>query len=285
LCQVNFICQGLAFAHPHIGPFDKPKPGIIFLRDQQKSYALETTASRGQIDRRQYLAEMFLKSPLPTEDLLFNLGLYTRSSLLVKYLVLYELYRKMLPVPGVIMEFGTWWGQNLVLLENLRAILEPFNKQRKIIGFDSFSGYSVASGRDGDGEFWKEGSYSTSEGYKAYLEELLQTHEGSNVLGHVTGVHELVEGDVRETVPAYLSSHPEAIVAFGYFDLGLYEPTVAALRAIKPHLVPGSIILFDELTWPEAPGEAIAFREVFTSSEYSIEKVVLYPSKALITIK
>ena len=183
------------------------------------------------------------------------------------------------------MEFGTWWGQNLVLLENLRAILEPFNKQRRIIGFDSFSGYPSASGRDGDGEFWKEGSYSTSKGYKAYLEELIRAHEGSNVLGHVTGVHELVEGDVQETVPAYLHEHPEAIVAFAYCDLGLYEPTLAALRAIKPHLVPGSIILFDELTWSEAPGEAIAFREVFTASEYCIEKIALYPSKSFITIK
>jgi len=258
---------------------------MIFLRDQQQSYALETTASQAQIVSRKHLQEIFLKTPLPVEDLLFNLGLYTRSSLLVKYLVLYELYRKLLPVPGVIMEFGTWWGQNLVLLENLRAILEPFNKQRKIIGFDSFSGYSSASGRDGDGEFWKEGSYSTSKGYKAYLEELLRSHEGSNVLGHVTGVHELVEGDVQETVPAYLQAHPEAIVAFAYCDLGLYEPTLAALRAIKPHLVPGSTILFDELTWSEAPGEAIAFREIFTSSEYSIEKIALYPSKALITIR
>lgn len=263
---------------------DKPL-GMRLLRDQQKSYALETTASRAQVDNRQHLQEIFLSSPLPPEDLLFNLGLYTRSSLLVKYLVLYELYRKLLSVPGVIMEFGTWWGQNLVLLENLRAILEPFNKQRKIIGFDTFSGYPSPSGWDGAGEFWKEGSYSTSAGYQEYLEDLIRTHEGINVLGHVTGVHELVEGDVRRTVPGYLQSHPETIVAFAYFDLGLYEPTLETLKAIKAHLVPGSIILFDELTWPEAPGEAIAFREIFKPSEYSIEKVMLYPSKAVITIR
>lgn len=255
------------------------------MRNQQETYALETTASQSQIGNREHLQRMFMQSPLQGEDLLFNLGLYTRSSLLVKYLVMYELYRKILPIPGVLMEFGTWWGQNLVLLENLRAILEPFNKQRKIIGFDTFSGYPLPSERDGGGEFWKEGSYSTSSDYKAYLDELLQTHEGSNVLGHVTGVHELVEGNVVETVPTYLNLHPETIVAFAYFDMGLYEPTLAALKAIKPYLVPGSIILFDELTWPEAPGEAIAFREVFTPDEYSIEKVALYPSKSVITIK
>jgi hypothetical protein len=258
---------------------------MLIMREQLQTYALETTASQGQVNSREHLQQLFLKSPIPADDLLFNLGLYTRSSLLVKYLVMYELYRNLLPVPGVIMEFGTWWGQNLVLLENLRAILEPFNKQRKIIGFDTFSGYPPPSTYDGNGKFWNEGSYSTSSGYKTYLEELLRTHEGSNVLGHVAGVHELVEGDVSKTVPGYLQTHPETIVAFAYFDMGLYEPTLGALKAIKPHLVPGSMILFDELTWPEAPGEAIAFREVFKPSEYNIEKLALYPSKSVITLK
>ena len=53
-----------------------------------------------------------------------------------------------------------------------------------------------------------------------------------------------------------------------------------------PHLVPGSVLLFDELTWPEAPGEATAFREVFAVANrpYRIEKDPLYPSKAIVTI-
>jgi len=67
--------------------------------------------------------------------------------------------------------------------------------------------------------------------------------------------------------------------------MGLYEPTLAALKAVKPHLVSGSILLMDELTWPESPGEALAFKEVFKPGEYTLEKCELYPSKCIVTIK
>ena len=39
------------------------------------------------------------------------------------------------------MEFGVRWGQNLITLNNLRGIYEPFNHSRKIIGFDTFEGF------------------------------------------------------------------------------------------------------------------------------------------------
>jgi len=252
---------------------------------QKQTYAIETTASDAQLAGREELLRNFLHSPLPKEDLLFNLGLYTRSSLLVKFIVMYEIYQKFVHIPGAVMEFGTWWGQNLVLLENLRAILEPFNKQRKIIGFDTFSGYPKPGQADGDSAVWQEGSYSTSAEYLQHLTDLLKIHERSNVLGHVNGQHQLIKGDVCQTVPAYFEEYPETIVAFAYFDMGLYAPTKVALETIKPHLVSGSIILLDELTWSEAPGEALAFKEVFKSNEYQIEKVKLYPSKTILTFK
>ncbi len=252
---------------------------------QIASFQTETSATSSQLNAREQLEQMFRASPLPLEDLLFNLGMYTRSSLLVKFIVMHQLYERIQNIPGALLEFGTWWGQNLVLLENLRAIHEPFNKQRKIIGFDTFSGYTKASDKDKASEVWAENSYSTAKGYKAYLAELLQVHEGNNALGHITGNHGLVEGDVEKTASQYFVDHPETIVALAYFDMGLYQPTKAAMVAIKPHLVAGSVLLMDELTWAESPGEAIAFKEVFTRAEYVIEKCPLYPSKAIVTIK
>ena len=252
---------------------------------QEQSFQIETTASATQLQARQKLTEMFEKSPIPMEERLFNIGMYTRSSVLVKFLVLSDIYQRIKGIPGQIMEFGTWWGQNLVLMENLRAIHEPFNKQRVIVGFDTFEGYTPLSTKDKSSEVWNEHSYSTGRDYIGYLRELLAVHEGSNVLGHLTGIHRLVEGDVSVTAPQYFAQHPETIVAFAYFDMALYEPTKAALVALKPHLVSGSVILFDELTWAESPGEAIAFKEVFTKDEVAVEKCALYPSKAIVTIR
>jgi hypothetical protein len=171
-----------------------------------------------------------------------------------------------------------------VLLENLRAIHEPFNKQRTIVGFDTFDGYTPLDVRDKPSEVWNTNSYNTGRGYLSYLKDLLEAHEGSNALGHLTGCHRLVVGDVTETAPAYFSNHPETIVAFAYFDMALYKPTRAALEAVKPHLVSGSILLMDELTWSESPGEAIAFKETFSKNEVRLEKCAMYPSKTIVTI-
>jgi hypothetical protein len=247
--------------------------------------AVEATTAHGlSFAYRKRLREMFEKSPLPPDDLMFNLGLYVRSSLLVKFIVLHELYARFKSVPGVLMEFGTWLGQNLVLLENLRAIHEPFNKQRLIIGFDTFQGYP-ADGAISPEVTKTHHAYTTTTGYPEYLSELLEVHEGNNAFGHIRGNCRLVQGDVEKTAPGYFMDHPETLVAFAFFDLGLYEPTVAALRALKPHLLPGTVILFDELTWAGAPGEAIAFKEVFAGTHYRIEKCQWYPSKSIVTMQ
>lgn len=235
----------------------------------------KTTANKDALDARAQLEVLFQQSPLAPPDLLFNLGLYIRSSLLVKFLVMNDLYSRIRTIPGALLEFGVWYGQNIVLLENLRAIHEPFNKQRPVIGFDTFAGY----------EMTQQAYYKTGSAYKEYLTELLSVHERTNAFGHVRSDHKLIEGDVTETAPQFFRDHPETLVALAYFDMGPYEPTHAALSAIRPHLIPGSVILFDELTWAGAPGEAMAFKELFHDIEYSIEKCTLYPSKSIVTVK
>lgn len=253
---------------------------------QKDIYGMETNADESQNEARNNLEKLFQSAPIPSADLLFNIGLFTRSSVLVKFLTLHEIYQRFVHIPGLIVEFGTWWGQNLVLLENLRAIHEPFNKQRHIIGFDTFEGYCIEpSEKDKPSIVWQGESYCTGKDYQRYLETLLKTHEQSNVLGHLNGKHQLIAGDVAKTAPNYFKDHPEKIIAFAYFDIGLYEPTKAAMLAIKPHLVPGSIILLDELTWSEAPGEALAFKEVFHDVKFTLEKCKYYPSKALVIVQ
>ena len=82
---------------------------------------------------RERLHKLYAESPLSTSDMLINLGLYMRASALAKILFLDELYRQIIPLPGVIMVFGTWWGQDVVLLHNLRAIHEPYNSLRRVV--------------------------------------------------------------------------------------------------------------------------------------------------------
>ena len=238
---------------------------------EQFGYKMETKASEAQMAHREVLYRLFRERPLPDDQLLINLGLYMRSSALAKLLFLNELYQLILDHPGIIVEFGTWWGQNLVVFENLRAIYEPFNASRRVIGFDTFKGYPSLSEQDRQSETIKIGGYKVSDDYRAYLAELLAYHETNNVL-HNIRKHEVIEGDVVETAPKFFGAHPETVVALAYFDMALYEPTKVCLEALRPHLVSGSVIMFDELNSRDYPGETVAFREVLGNERYTLHK-------------
>lgn len=234
-------------------------------------YKQETKAPPDKIEHRKQLYRLFQERPMPDDQLLISLGLYMRSSALAKILFINEIYELITHIPGVIMEFGTWWGQNLILFENLRAIYEPFNQSRRVIGFDTFRGYPEISSKDRESQTIKKGGYTVSEGYRDYLERLLDYHEQNNVLGHIKK-HTTIEGDATETVPRYFNENPEVIVALAYFDLALYEPTRVCLETIKPHLVRGSVVMFDELNSREYPGETVAFKEVFSSEGFTLRR-------------
>src|SRR5438552_13416378 len=93
-------------------------------------------SSQSEKDIERMLYEHFKAVALPADELLPNLGLFITSKSLSRVLFFYEIYRKIVNTHGVIMEFGVRWGQTLALLSALRGLFEPFNRHRKIVGFD-----------------------------------------------------------------------------------------------------------------------------------------------------
>lgn len=170
------------------------------------------------------------------------------------------LYRKITDVPGVIMEFGVLHGRHLAAFTALRSIYEPYNSLRRVVGFDTFVGFPDIADVDRVTPSAVEGRFAVPEHEVDHLREVLASHEVDEPFGH-TQRSFVVQGDVRETVPQYLEENPETVIALAYFDLDLYEPTRATLDAIRPYLVRGSILAFDELAHPKWPGETIALRE------------------------
>ena len=72
--------------------------------------------------------------------------------------------------------------------------------------------------------------------------------------------------------PAYFKQHPETIVSLAIFDFDIYKPTKAALKAVKPHLAKGSVLVFDELCDDIFPGETIAVQEVFGINNLKVKR-------------
>ena len=71
----------------------------------------------------------------------------------------------------------------------------------------------------------------------------------------------LIEGDISETVPAFLDEFPGVRLSFIHFDCDMYAPTKAALKPLWERLSRGGLMLFDEYAIKEWPGETKAVDE------------------------
>lgn len=231
-------------------------------------------ADSSEVDRRAAFIQQFKQSPLPDTEQLQNLGLFINRPALSRLLFMHELYQKIVGVHGVIMEFGVRWGQNMALFSNFRGIYEPYNYNRKIIGFDTFAGFPGIDEKDGARV--AAGDYGVTSQYDDYLASLLDYHQSESPVAHKKK-YQLVKGDATQTFDAYLKEHPETIVAFAYFDFDIYLPTRHCLELLLPRLTRGSVLAFDELNCPEFPGETLALLEVVGLSAYAIKRSPLNP--------
>jgi len=247
-----------------------------------KEQRIPRNSSR-DIDAKRRLGALLRETPIPDLELAKNVSMYMRREALVDILALDALYRRILTVPGVVMELGVRWGRRLALLELLREVYEPYNPTRRIVGFDTFAGIPTAGDLDGDHPDVAIGAFAVPDDYQRYLERLLQAHEDDGALSHIRRF-DLCCGNVVDTLPAYLRDNPETVISLAYFDLDLYEPTRECLIAMRPHLVRGSIVAFDELNHGAFPGETRAVMDVLDLPTVKIEQLPYFPFPAFITV-
>ena len=252
------------------------------MKDQDIRFTGDTSKAEDKL--RTDVVGLFRRCPIPDNELMSNLELFVKRQSLTRILFMNELYKRILNVHGVVMEFGVRWGRNLALFESLRGIYEPFNHNRKIIGFDTFEGFPLVHDKDGANEIVTEGAYAVTGKYEEYLAAVLDYHEKESPISHIKK-YELRKGDATQTVPQYLEEHPETIVAFAYFDMDLYEPTKKVLEAIRPHLTKGCVLGFDELNLQAFPGETIALKEVLGLDRFRIQRSPLSSVQSFLIIE
>lgn len=221
---------------------------------------------------RTSFVQHFRNCPIPETDILQNLGLFLSSKNLSRILFMDHIYKQMLDVHGVVMEFGTRWGQNVSLFSALRGIYEPFNRHRKIIAFDTFKGFPEIGKEDNRNcNLISEGSLACSDNYVEYLEKVLEYQEHDNPVSHIKKF-DIRVGDASIEIDKYLNEHPETIISLAFFDMDIYAPTKKCLESIKPHLVKGSVLAFDELNDIDCPGETLALKEVFNLNNIRLKR-------------
>lgn len=212
------------------------------------------TETENEVGRQ--LEAIFDRSPESVEVRLENFPKYVRRQHLKRFLAMYEIFKRVLPVKGSVVECGVLHGFGLMSWAKLSTILEPENLTRRIYGFDTFAGFPSVSDNDASA-FAKTRVGDLSASSYDELLALIAEYDRDRFLGNIPKV-ELVKGDIVQTAPAFVETHPHLVVSLLFIDCDLFEPTRAALQAFVPRMPKGAILAFDELDNPLWPGETRA---------------------------
>ena len=136
------------------------------------------------------------------------------------------------------------------------------NHTRRVLGFDTFTGFPSVTPLDGSTAVTQAGAYSVTDAYEEHLAEVLAVKSRLGSYAHLERFEPL-KGDAPEQLTQYLKKHSETMVSLAYFDLDLYEPTRACAEMLVPYFASGAVIAFDEFIHPVFPGETVAARQVF----------------------
>jgi hypothetical protein len=217
------------------------------------------------------IEQIFNRCPDSVEVKLENFPKYVRRQHLKRFLALYEIFKLALPVKGSVIELGVFRGFGLMSWAKLSTMLEPENLTRRIYGFDTFSGFPSVSQQDETpvAEIAEGGLFADSHDE---LQELIAEYDRDRFLGHIDKVH-LIKGDVTQTIPQFIESHPHLLVSLLMLDLDLYEPTKAALTHFVPRMPKGAVIAFDELDNPLWPGETLALLETVGAGNLRLQRL------------
>lgn len=179
-----------------------------------------------------------------------------------KLIAHYEIYKKIINLPGAVVECGVFKGASLIRFAQFRDMLESVYS-RKIIGFDIFGHFPRGGGKDDD-EFIANFEAQAGDGIP--IEEL---YEALNKKG--IGNVELIKGDITQTIPDYAQKNKELKISLLHVDVDVYVPSKVALECLYDHVVPGGLVVFDD--YGTVHGETKAVDEFFTGKDVILQKL------------
>ena len=188
----------------------------------------------------------------------------------------YELYKKIIGLPGEVVELGAYKGSSLIQWATFRELLEN-ESSRKIIGFDMFGEFPDTNKVNSDKEFiqkWNE----------MFKEEFItpeEIYESLN-LKNIENV-ELVKGDIHKTLPEYISKNKHLRISLLHIDTDVYEPSKLGLEILYDLVVPNGLIIFDDYGIIE--GETLAVDEFIADKKQILRKFPFSHKKPVYIIK
>lgn len=221
----------------------------------------EESMPQQEKDLRFMQEELIATSGMSDLEKFMNFPVFVDRVTMSRFLVRYELFKMVVDIPGSIFECGVLFGGGVFSFALFSSIFEPFNAQRRVVGFDTFKGLPKIHEKDHS----KTPSSKLHEGAMGYdshdeLMKAAKCFDMNRPIPHLPKI-ELVRGDIEESMQKYLDENPHVLISLLYIDLDLYLGTKAALEACLPRMPKGSIIAFDEFACERWPGETVALLE------------------------
>jgi hypothetical protein len=199
-------------------------------------------------------------------DVLKLFPVLARRQWLKRFLAHAELFKMTLDVPGDIAELGVFRGLGFMTWANLLETFAVGDRTKVVWGFDNWKGFVDFSSEDGSetaGVNKVLGGFNP-EPFFAELNDAIKIFDMDRFIPWKSRV-KLVNGQIEETIPRFLEENPGVRFSLIHFDCDLYAPTKAALEGLWDRLSRGGVLIFDEYSIPEWPGETKAVDEFFST--------------------
>ena len=200
--------------------------------------------------------------------------LKSHPSRINKFLAHYELYKKIINLPGDILECGVYKGSSLMRWAHFRQSLEE-NKKRNIYGFDVFSSFP----KDGiessiDKKFIEK--YDDGGGV-GINEKKLQEYFTKKFFTNI----DLIKGNILSTIGEFIKKKTDLKIALLHLAMDVYEPTIHALKTFSKYMVKGGIIVVDD--YAVFDGATRATDEFCKDKSLEIKKLSYHTDSSCVT--
>ena len=185
----------------------------------------------------------------------------------------YELFKRIIEVPGSILEFGVYYGNGLFTWLNLLETFVSTDRGRKIFGFDDMAGYNrPITKTDTDAVGYIKGVRGDFQLRKKTLDKLINLHNSDNLIPNDNRCI-LIDGDVTETFTKFREKNPGVRACLANIDLNLYEPTKYILENVWEIVVKGGLVVFRGYGSKPWEGESLAVDNFFQNRNCSFETI------------
>lgn len=131
-------------------------------------------------------------------------------------------------ISGEVLEFGVWSGKTI----NCIADCLPDNT---IYGFDSFQGLPE--------DWYKKDEHKNNPETNKHVKGYFAVDKLPNVRHNV----HLIKGFFEDSLDPWLNENNLGKIKLLHIDCDLYSSTIYVLDKLNQHIVPGTVIIFDEL--------------------------------------